>query len=547
MDAFLYFVAGVDRRQIEICPETDRILARQLGIMLTLTFIIVISITFYSLSYIGNSSVQYDAATNTFKPSENSISLGGYIFICVISLVIAMIITLFDRMLYQSDWFYQLPIADVENTGQNVKLKFFIKKTWRVFTRLLISLAVAYSLSTFLELKVFESQIVKKNQEIYLARNQRVFDDIQAEAARLTMRIDGVSSEIAALRERSVELQRGGLTIDPGLAAKLSAIERELTDIDANATRQYSALRSRADDELSSLLAKGRELAPLLREATANVALFTDYMNAEIGGVNPEGLPGISEQEGCGRRCEYWKAKRTQAQAEEARLRTLVEENETAIGAIRSSISAATEENDALIAARKRILLSQRDEIFSRAETESARMEKDHQQRIRDNTERLSTKEFELATLRSSYNGDLDLFVLRRQASPDYVPFSDGPLERLTALLELKTDVHNGATITWFSWWVKGFVIFLELAPVLSKMFFAPPSVYGFRIRSNVAAGQIEQIDIANSRAAASRAEYVADAAKLDAIVWERQSRAHARKAFDDGERDLFAARKQAS
>ena len=56
----------------------------------------------------------------------------------------------------------------------------------------------------------------------------------------------------------------------------------------------------------------------------------------------------------------------------------------------------------------------------------------------------------------------------------------------MTAPEELQTDPKDGATIIWFSWMTKLLVIFLEVVPVVAKMFFSPPSVYAARIGDQI-------------------------------------------------------------
>jgi len=56
----------------------------------------------------------------------------------------------------------------------------------------------------------------------------------------------------------------------------------------------------------------------------------------------------------------------------------------------------------------------------------------------------------------------------------------------MTAYQELKNDPKDGATITLFSWMTKFLVIFLEIVPVVAKMFFSPPSVYAAKIQAQV-------------------------------------------------------------
>ena len=57
----------------------------------------------------------------------------------------------------------------------------------------------------------------------------------------------------------------------------------------------------------------------------------------------------------------------------------------------------------------------------------------------------------------------------------------------MTAYQQLKNDPTDGATITLFSWMTKLLVIFLEIVPVVAKIFFSPPSVYAARVQANVA------------------------------------------------------------
>ena len=48
----------------------------------------------------------------------------------------------------------------------------------------------------------------------------------------------------------------------------------------------------------------------------------------------------------------------------------------------------------------------------------------------------------------------------------------------------LKRDPEKGTAITLFSWLVRLFICFLEVVPVVAKMFFCPPSVYGAMVNA---------------------------------------------------------------
>jgi hypothetical protein len=66
----------------------------------------------------------------------------------------------------------------------------------------------------------------------------------------------------------------------------------------------------------------------------------------------------------------------------------------------------------------------------------------------------------------------------------------DDPIIRLGILDELRHDPVRGQAFTQMSYLIRAFIAFLELAPVLAKIFFAPPTVYSARIRAAVVQGQ---------------------------------------------------------
>src|SRR5687767_7880809 len=81
----LYQIAGLDRATLETCPATDKMWGAHLGFSLLLSFVVVLGISFHAVGYvIANFWVRSAAAT-----------------------VVALTVFMFDRALYQSDWFYQ--------------------------------------------------------------------------------------------------------------------------------------------------------------------------------------------------------------------------------------------------------------------------------------------------------------------------------------------------------------------------------------------------------------------------------------------------------
>src|ERR1700693_3290260 len=82
--AFCY-IAGIDRQTLSECPITDKLWATHLGFSLALSFLVVLGISFHSSGYV---------ISDPFMR----------VLVCM---VIAFTIFMFDRALYQSDWFYQ--------------------------------------------------------------------------------------------------------------------------------------------------------------------------------------------------------------------------------------------------------------------------------------------------------------------------------------------------------------------------------------------------------------------------------------------------------
>jgi hypothetical protein len=81
----LCHIAGVDRETLLTCPMTDRLWVVHLGFSLFLSFAVVFAITFHATGYV----------------------IADVWLRSIVALVVALTVFLFDRALYQSDWFSQ--------------------------------------------------------------------------------------------------------------------------------------------------------------------------------------------------------------------------------------------------------------------------------------------------------------------------------------------------------------------------------------------------------------------------------------------------------
>src|SRR5262249_18487025 len=119
----------------------------------------------------------------------------------------------------------------------------------------------------------------------------------------------------------------------------------------------------------------------------------------------------------------------------------------------------------------------------------SARRERDRAatQASRDTLRaQVETARAGLKELEDSRLAQVEAFRRNALSASDFQKQKDDPLSRMTAYQELKNDPKDGAAITLFSWMTKFLVIFLEIVPVVAKMFFSPPSVYAAKIQAQV-------------------------------------------------------------
>src|SRR4051794_38402300 len=146
----LYQIAGVDQQTIETCPATDKVWAAHLGFALCLSFVVVLGVSFHATGYMIPDPLLRGA----------------------VALVIALTVFMFDRALYQSDWFYQGVLwqsgAEAANEGRSAR------RLLRIAIRLAMSFGLAWVIAIFLELAIFSDTIGDKIKRDHVTVNQPV-------------------------------------------------------------------------------------------------------------------------------------------------------------------------------------------------------------------------------------------------------------------------------------------------------------------------------------------------------------------------------------
>jgi hypothetical protein len=417
----LHQLAGIDQATLATCPATDKMWATHLGLSLLLSFTVVLGITYHAIGYVI---------------SDPWMRLP-------VALVVALTVFMFDRALYQSDWFSQGLLWPSVPEGQGRDGWASIRRLLRITIRLAMSFGLAWVIAVFLELAIFSDTISDKIKRDHVAVNQPVYAKIEQYQSLLATEIEERRKNLAALEE----LFRRELAADP--APVLQAHEDE---------PQIRVL----EDQIAGLNQQQQDLRREMRQVEEKIGGYAQEMNAEKLGQRID--PNNSGRAGEGPRFQF---ARGQKEVLEGRR------------------SAMQDEIASLLSAREDLRAQQR-----RLAEQGAARRGDNWAALKKKRDALHAQmEAARAGVRELQEGRLakiEAFRRAALASSDFQKQKDDPLSRMTAYQSLKNDPKDGDTIILFSWMTKFLVIFLEIVPVVAKMFFSPPSVYAAKVQAQV-------------------------------------------------------------
>ena len=219
---------------------------------------------------------------------------------------------------------------------------------------------------------------------------------------------------------------------------------------------------SELEQQIKALDAQESELRAELRQIQEQIKGYAADMNAEQLGQRINA--GNSGRAGAGPRYQFAKQQKEVYEQQQA-----ARENE---------ITQLRAKRDDLRAAQGRVAA---DATARRDQARAAVQGKRDALQAQVEAARNNLKELEASLLPR-----VDDFRQKALAASDFQKQKDDPLSRMTAYQELKNDPKDGATITLFSWMTKFLIIFLEIVPVVAKLFFSPPSAYAARIQAEV-------------------------------------------------------------
>jgi len=475
INQFARKVAAIDNKMLESCPNKDKIWATQIGYALMLTFIVLFGITFYSMTIMHGGDILFDAETKSIKFDTQVIGVGEYVLYGVIAMIVALVVVLFDRAFYQSDWFMQAPYG-VE-LGILKRVGFFLGKLLKVSIRIALSLFLAYTFSSFLELKVYESELLTSMQKKHFLENKELYADMDSFAQKLDDKERGLQEGGRKLLDKIQKLDSGVIVWSDDRTTTM--FEKRKKELQKNHQQKLSSL---SQEYISRKQIIKQEVTPyklaLQKKKKEYNELELKYQ-AEVGGLKEIEIGGkVIKASGIpteGRRARIYKKRMQQLEGEIKSLRSKISNYDKAFSQLGKEL---TDKKEAMV-----MQLNQAKEQINIKLTE---YQKKAQKGLLENAETIKEKltvqlhrvQKQLEDIGQNKQHYIEEHYKEVIHSPEFIPFRDGPMSRLIAMEEMKKKPDLGKEIAYSSWFVKGILIFLEIAPILAKMLFGPPTVY---------------------------------------------------------------------
>jgi hypothetical protein len=492
LQKFARQVAAIDESLLNECPQADKNWANHIGYALMLTFIVVFGLVFYSLLTIDGAKIIYDVQTNAVKMETNSHEVWSYVSFGVVAVVIALILFLFDRAFYQSDWFSHSPYGQEMSLWK--KLKTVVSKIARMSVRIGISLILAYALSTFAELKFYESELLTTMQKEHLKENEVIYTNLKTT-------IQNLDDEVPFLRKKETQLLKKLQNIENGVVSMDD--EPAIKSLLSQADKLYTIYKNKLNDlkgnyaqENKRLIEEQKHLEGTLSHLTQEHNNAENYYLAEVNGIKEIVIDG-KVIKASGKPTEGKRAKMHKAHGEQ--ISKKMKQVEKKLVPIKSKIKDLEMEYKQ---SKKELELSYAKEV-DKIEQEKKEYHNQMLKNLQVNAKevkkqyalQLQRVQNRLEDLTQHKDEIIEKEYQKMMQSPEYIPFRDGPMSRVMALKKLENDPQYGEDVSLVSWIVRGFIIFLEAIPIFSKMWFGPQTLYATLLQMRLKRMTQEAID----------------------------------------------------
>lgn len=400
--------------------------------------------------------------------TANSIDYKG-ISVIVFFMLCILTITLFALS--------QVKIYATEYKGQNVSAPEMtaFQKFFRVFLRLSISVCVAYALSIFLELRLYESNILGVIKEEHYANNKILYDDFETKAKNIAKQIKEKEKLLTDLHSQLTQISNGA---DIDVDAFIKQRDEANNNFNVARTKELKELEEQHQKTLKPLNARLDELENKRNELVSKLLIAEDRLVAAKNGDPLDEYEDIKNKPGCGPQCRTIGAQITGLKEEKSYIEEQVKKQLDEINKITSQYKKKEQQILQSYKTQQKTVEDNNQKLINTKLNLNQRNAKSRENSIGILKERINTTQSELEKLQEEKPKKIDALRGEIESDPSYKPLKAGPLERLKALEKIRQDKATGEVITHFSLWVKLFLIFLEVIPVVTKMFFSPPSVY---------------------------------------------------------------------
>lgn len=432
----LWWVAGADADILSKCPRADQLVIQHLALSLIGAFLFIFLVT---------------TASMLVAFPDLSGSAMGIAAVVGFALLIASMVFLIDRLFIQADWEWQAlaqrrrlaraawesaPLD--ERVSRRLATEFSarrsallsIRRYVVVLFRVILSLAIALTIASFLELVIYRQEIRTVVERLHYEDNKALYDEIAVRTARLDADIANARAERDRLQAsaREIEAELGRLELAPPPLPSDASTSR----IEA----RIAALRDKVAAE----------------QLTARQ--YNESMIAEMRGTRIH--PGDTGLQGPG-----------------PRYMTLMELRDLAETTIAGHAAAIAE----LEAERNRIVATQ-DADYEAARSRNEARKAGLRQHLASTASALAAAGAGLAALEGGRESAIERFAATLHNRPDFVPVSFGIASQIRALRALYWQY--GSTFEMIM--IKLLIMMIEMTPVLQKVFFSPVTLYAVRL-----------------------------------------------------------------
>lgn len=451
---FFLKIAGVDGRFLREhdVPPDDRTWLVQLGLALTLSFIVITTEIYYSFDYIIKGFFP--------KAGQNDVRI---LSTFALAAVLATMIVMLDRAFILSDWY-----SDAVEARGFRKIVAGVWRTIKITLRVSISAFLAYSLSEFLVLRLYDAKITQLLHKEHLELNRPYRDKVQTFKERYDNTTEKLRSELDRQRTRLNDLRRSPLSFN-GHDARLDELSLRSDALKG----EIKKLR----DKINRL--QNSDIFERYRRIEQSIGCIKAKMSLEERSTRPTTMlicgedytsSGIPKR---GRRFRNLEAQLTALQQQRSQISAQLDDSNGMLAHLTTQLTDAQGKLQKIQQA-----------ILDRQKNLDQEHNKSRNQALDDVNRSISSLSKKLRNRQTNRTKAILEYRQKLKKEGFYHPFEDGPMVRHLALERLLSDPTYGPSRRTFVLLFQGLMVLLEMLPILMKVVFGKPTAYAAALQA---------------------------------------------------------------